>query len=139
MCFSIVYSSLFTIEFAAILETGKRTRLIVCSQVCTSDQQVLTVLNSPFVPVFLSFLPLAWIPSLITVVITATWSCVIFKKSYTGGNDQLNRRILSIPFVMPAVVIVTNLFSTILFRTLTNEIFFQLLGCIHPTRVFLHH
>ena len=88
--------------------------------------------SSAFIPVFLSFLPLAWIPSIITVFVTATWSFVIFKKSYTGGDDQLNKRILSIPIIMPTVIITTNLFAGFLIRALISEIFLRLpFGAFH--------
>ena len=43
----------------------------------------------------------AYLPSIAVVIATSTWSCVIFKRYYTGGDDQLNRRMLSLPFIMP--------------------------------------
>ena len=43
----------------------------------------------------------AYLPSIAVVITTSTWSCVIFKRYYTGGDDQLNRRMLSLPFIMP--------------------------------------
>lgn len=127
ICISIAYSAIFPIELIAFQAKQNFQDLLLCSQVCLSDQQDQTLaVSSAFVPVFLSFIPLAWIPSLATVIITATWSCVIFKKSYTGGNNQLNKRILSIPLVMPIVIIATNLFAGFIIRALTSEILLRL-------------
>ena len=98
--------------------------IFICSEVCDSGEQI-PLLNSSFGVVFMSFLLLAWVPSLIIVSITATWSYLIFKKSYTGGDDQLNRRILSIPFIMPTVVIATNLLLPLILRMLINQILLQ--------------
>ena len=95
ICFSIACSMIFGIEFIAFQAKYDFRDLLVCSQVCASDQQMRTfsvALVSATIPVFLTLLPLVLIPSLITVIITATWSCIIFKNSYTGGNDQLNKK-----------------------------------------------
>jgi hypothetical protein len=51
---------------------------------------------------------------------------VIFKKRYIGGNDQLNKRILSIPLIMPIVIIATNGFAGFIIRAITSEIFLHL-------------
>ena len=84
---------IFAIEFIALQAKHDFSELLVCSQVCTSDQQIQTItVQTSTIPVFLTIIPLALIPSLITVIITATWSCTIFKNSYTGGNDQLNKQ-----------------------------------------------
>ena len=37
--------------------------------------------------------------------ITSLWSCTVFKHYLTGGDDQLNRRILSLPIIMPLALI----------------------------------
>ena len=127
ICISVVYSAIFPIEFIIFQAKQNFQDLLLCSQVCLPDQQEQALaVSSAFIPVFLSFLPLAWIPSLITVIITATWSCVIFKKSYTGGNDQLNKRMLSIPLIMPIVIIATNGFAGFIIRALISEIFIHL-------------
>ena len=129
ICISIVYSAIFPIQFFAfqVKQNSLRSDLLLCNQVCLSDQQKQTLaVSSAFIFVFLSFIPFAWIPSLVIVIITATWSCVIFKKSYTGGDDQLNKRILSIPLVMPIVIMGNNLFSGFIVRALISEIFVRL-------------
>ena len=87
MHFNIAYSAIFPIELLALQAIDNSIEnniLLICSQVYFSDQQKQTIaVSSPFISVFLSFIPLAWIPSLATVIIAATWSYVIFKKSYT--------------------------------------------------------
>jgi hypothetical protein len=34
-------------------------------------------------------------------VTMSIWFCAVFKNYYTGGDDQLNRRMFSLPFIMP--------------------------------------
>ena len=75
ICISIAYSALFPIEFFAlqVKQNTLESDLLLCSAVCLSDQQKQTVaVSSTFIPVFLTFIPLAWIPSLATVIIAAT-------------------------------------------------------------------
>ena len=57
-------------------------------------------------------IPLAWIPSF-PCYGNHNCNLVLFglQKSYTGGDNQLNKRLLFIPFVKPFVIIANNLFS----------------------------
>ena len=128
ICISAAYSALFAIEFVAFQAKSGFSEELVCDQVCNIDQQEQTLSSSAaFIPVFLSFIPLAWIPSLITVIVTTTYmACVVFKKSYTGGDDKLSKRILSIPLVMPIVIIATNLFAGYFTRVVISFIFVRL-------------
>ena len=48
-----------------------------------------------------SILYIAYVPTLAVVIIMSTCSCAVFKMYYTGGDDQLNRRMISLPFIMP--------------------------------------
>ena len=68
----------------------------------------------------------SFFPSLVVVIITSTWSCTVFKKYYTGGDDQLNRRMLSLPVVMPLVVIASTLLEGVVIL-LIAEVFLNLL------------
>ena len=43
-----------------------------------------------FITVFFSIIFIAYIPTLAVVTTMSTWSCAVFKKCYTGGDDQLN-------------------------------------------------
>ena len=52
----------------------------------------------------------------IVVFITSTWSCVVFKHYYTGGDNQLNRRILSLPIIMPLATITSSIIEPVISR-----------------------
>jgi hypothetical protein len=54
-----------------------------------------------FVITYLLIIFIAFLPSVIIVFTMSIWSCAVFKNYYTGGDDQLNRRMLSLPFIMP--------------------------------------
>ncbi len=54
-----------------------------------------------FVIAYLLIIFIAFLPSVIIVFTMSIWSCAVFKNYYTGGDDQLNRRMLSLPFIMP--------------------------------------
>ena len=41
--------------------------------------------------VMISYVALSWLPSLVILLISTSWSCIVFKKHYTGGNDELNK------------------------------------------------
>ena len=84
------------------------------------------------VKVFILMLVLSFIPSLAVVVVTSTWSCTVFKKYYIGGDDQLNRRMLSLPLVMPLAIIASTVLEGILILVLA-EVFLTLpLGDLLP-------
>ena len=87
---------------------------------------------SDFIKLFTILILGSFFPSLIVVFIMSTWSWLIFKKYYTGGDDQLNLRMLSLPVVMPLALIG----STILEGTvilIIAEIFIRLpLGVYFP-------
>lgn len=59
-----------------------------------------------------------WLPSLMMLLISTTWSCITFKMYYTGGNNQLNRRLISLPIILPASFILNTLFNIVLLRHL---------------------
>ena len=52
--------------------------------------------------------------SLAIVIVTSIWSCAIFRTYYAGGDDQLNHKMLSLPFIMPLVIISTPLLEGVL-------------------------
>ena len=78
----------------------------------------------------------SFLPSLIIVIVTSTWSCVIFKKYYIGGDDQLNRRMLSLPVVMPLVILASSVIEGVVIL-IVAEIFLILpLGDFFPYWLF---
>ena len=60
-----------------------------------------------------------FIPSLAVTILTSTWSCARFKKNYTGGDDQLNRRMLSLPVIMPLTIMATSMTEAIMIALVT--------------------
>ena len=61
--------------------------------------------------IFFSLSLVAILPSLVVGITTSTWSCAAFKTYYAGRNDQLNYRMLSLPFLMPLVIIASSVFE----------------------------
>ena len=90
-----------------------------------------TVLVNPSIIFFLLSL-VAILPSLVVVVITSTWSCAVFKKYYTGGDDQLNHRILSLPFIMPPSILASSVFEAVLGGFVSHVISMLSLGDLLP-------
>ncbi len=54
------------------------------------------------------FTVLSLFPSLVAVTVTSLWSCIVFRKYHTGGDDQLNRRMLALPFIMPLTILASS-------------------------------
>ena len=79
------------------------------------------------------------VPSLIIIIVTSMWSCAIFKSYYTGGDDQLNRRMLSLPVIMPLAIIASNILEIIV-TTLASRILLALsLGVYFPHWIVFTH
>ena len=76
-----------------------RERVFCYDAYCPGHRPETGISNLMYV--FFAFSAGAYLPSIAVVIATSTWSCVIFKRYYTGGDDQLNRRMLSLPFIMP--------------------------------------
>ena len=66
------------------------------------------------VKIFLFTIIVSFLPSLAVMIVCSTWSCAVFKTNYTGGDDRLNRRILSLPFIMPLVIIASAVLEGVL-------------------------
>ena len=74
----------------------------------------------------------SFLPSLAVVFIMSAWSCLVFKKYYTGGDDQLNRRMLSLPVVMPLALIGSSILEGIVILTIAEVFFVLPLGVYFP-------
>ena len=81
--------------------------------------------------VLLSYVALTWLPSFVILLISTIWSCTVFKKRYTGGNDQLNKRLISLPVILPAIFILTTLFAVLLRRFVLIVIQMYVVRFIH--------
>ena len=73
-----------------------------------------------YVITFLALICISYIPTLAVVIAMSTCSCAIFKKYYTGGDDQLNRRMVSLPFIMPLANISSAVLEGILAVSVGN-------------------
>ena len=88
-------------------------RRLICDTSFCPRNGPETVLDNHAVILF-SLVLIVLLPSLAIVFVTSAYSCAVFKKYYTGGDDQLNRRMLSLPFIMPLVIIATSLLEVFL-------------------------
>ena len=66
--------------------------------------------------VLISYIVTVWIPSFITLVIASVWTCATFKKHYIGEDNQLNKRLISMPIILPIVLVGTTILSVIIRR-----------------------
>ena len=82
--------------------------------------------------VILSLSLVILLPSLAVVIVASTWSCVVFKKYYTGGDGQLNRRMLSLPFIMPMVIIASTALEPLLAQFVESFLSMLSLGDLLP-------
>jgi hypothetical protein len=114
VAFAVGVGAIFATE-SAVLSNLNGERL-GCTEFCPG-QNVRTSFNfSARTIVMISYVALTWLPSLVILLISTIWSCIIFKKRYTGGNDQLNRRLISLPVILPVVFVLTTLFTVLLRR-----------------------
>ena len=60
---------------------------------------------------FLSYTVISYIPSFVIVLVCTTWSCCIFRKAYIGDSEKLTRRIISLPIVMPSLLLLPSILS----------------------------
>ena len=61
-----------------------------------------------FAITFMANIFIAFLPSIFVVLTMSIWSCAVFRNYYTGGDDQLNRRMLSLPFIMPLGILASS-------------------------------
>ena len=123
------------VSFICIMTSGRQVYLADWRPVCgvsfcpdSGPTTAFVVRDIAILSVSLIIFP----PTLGVVIIISTWSCAIFKKYYTGGDDQLNRRMLSLPFIMPIVIIVSAAFEPLLTRLVASFILMLSLGDLFP-------
>ena len=102
----VVITTLVATEGTIAINLAGQTH--VCSGVCPSYS---TRNFDGFAIAYASFVVICFLPSLIVVVFCTIWSCIIFKKNYIGDNDGLNRRMLSLPIVIPLVLILPSVLN----------------------------
>ena len=153
-------SMLYSVAWAMVSLTINRVQgtQLLCTSLC------MGLIESTFTAYTLLLVGLIIFvisPCLVIIFIAFLWSYIIFKKSYIGNDNQLNRRILSLPLIMPLVTVVASilyfivreLFENILKSTVTsffpnwvllsNEILGYLLegtsGFIYPVLLLYVH
>ena len=124
-----------TVSFIFVVAAGRELYLAGWRSVCGSSFCPDSGPETAFVlrnVVILSLSLIILLPSLAVVIVMSTWSCVVFKTYYTGGDDQLNRRMFSLPFIMPIVIIVSAVFEALLARLVASFISMFSLGDLFP-------
>ena len=71
---------------------------------------------------FTSYVFISLLPSFLIVIVCTSWSCIIFKNAYIGDSDELNRRIIALPIVLPTLLILPNILGNV-FHFGTNQLF----------------
>ena len=62
---------------------------------------------------FTSYVFISLLPSFLIVIVCTSWSCIIFKNAYIGDSDELNRRIIALPIVLPTLLILPNILGNV--------------------------
>jgi hypothetical protein len=65
--------------------------------------------DSMWITTTLAVFFVGYLPTTIIVLAISIWSYAAFKNYYTGGDEQLNRRMLSLPFIMPLSNVASSL------------------------------
>ena len=93
-------------------------RLICDDNFCPSSRPQTTGSVSVVVKVLIAITVGSLFPSLLIVPVLSTWSYAVFRNYYTGGDDQLNRRMLSLPVVMPLAASASSTLELVLIMTI---------------------
>ena len=113
---TVCISMLVCAGITAIIVTEGITLLFVARQsyVCNGicPEQLAMPPKFPGIAIAqTSYALFSWGPSLVVVLVCTTWSCVIFKNNVIASSDELNRRIISLPVVLPITLVVPSLLS----------------------------
>ena len=113
--FAVLVGMLFAIEIGVL--TNLNVELLGCTDFkCPAVEQRDTCITAKNTALFSYYVTIVWLPSFVILLISTSWSYIVFKKHYTGGDDQLNRRLLSMPVILPAVLVLSTLASYIIRR-----------------------
>ena len=113
--FKMVSAAMFLcIGVTTFLAVGGLTIVNLAGQtyICNSVCPLHLSAKFPAIGIALaSYIIVSWFPSFLVVMVCTSWSCLIFKKSYIGGNDDLNKRIISLPIVLPITLAIPSILS----------------------------
>ena len=115
--FCLIVTTLIAAEGVTLVNLAGQT--YICDKVCP---QHFTAKFSGTGITFYSVGLFSWFPSVVVVIVCTTWSCFMFKKRYTGGNEDLNRRIISLPIVLPITVAIPNLLTISLLKVIEQTL-----------------
>ena len=104
-----IVSIFIPLAFAIVRHSDGNT--FICTGICPGPSASNIVLL-----LFVAYVAIAWTPSLLIVVMVTIWSCAIFKHNYAGRDSELNRRIISVPLIMPAIITLVTIIPFALFR-----------------------
>jgi hypothetical protein len=99
VAFAVGVGAIFATETAVL--TNLNNERLGCTDFCPGQDVGGSFNFSARTIVMISYVALIWLPSVVILLISTIWSCIVFKKRYTGGNDQLNRRLISLPIILP--------------------------------------
>lgn len=78
----------------------------LCETLCSGANLKATTLST-YTIILIVIVVFILVPCLGVILAMVIWSCIVFKKSYVGGNNELNRRIISLPVIMPLYTILS--------------------------------
>lgn len=111
---SVGFSVLVCIGVTAILVVEGITLVNLAGQVYICNGVCPQHISSEFSGLgitFYSYTAISWLPSSLVVIVCTSWSCKIFKNNYIGDDNDLNRRIISLPIVLPITLVVPSILS----------------------------
>lgn len=127
---SIGVSLTFAIVAASLIHNSSER--FICHDSYCPNSRPQSGYNNIFTKLLISLSLGTLLPSLIVVIIVSTWSCAIFKKYYTGGDDQLNRRMLSLPVIMPLTIVASTVLEVGAILLLGQALLMLSLGVYFP-------
>ena len=115
--FCLMVTTLLAAEGVVLVNLAGQT--YICDKLCP---QLNTPRFSGTGIAFYSFTFVVWIPCFVVVIVCTSWSCFTFKKRYTGGNNDLNRRVISLPIVLPTIVVIPTLLTFIVLKVIERTL-----------------
>lgn len=132
---AVTGSTIFSLILAILSFIGNKLQRepILCPLLCTDAPDSLFT-NFSFS--LIGLIVIVLLPCLIIIFITMLWTCLIFKKAYIGDNDQLNRRIVSLPAIMPLLTVFISISFFLVQRQLAR-ILMRLVSSFFPNLVLV--
>ena len=95
---SVFYSTLWMVASLVVyIEQGSQQQ---CKIICSSLGNLEFAYSPYYALVYWIGFILVIGPCIGIIIVSSIWSCVTFKKGYTGGNAELNQRMISLPILI---------------------------------------